>query len=147
MEHLDRNLHAKLQGMCDCYMDTDYLPELGKAVNSKGNDLEENSTKYLALAILEALTQKAKKLTIKRKENISVKVTSFDETTSLPAPTDEMATKIFEIVRSIVHLDGDSGESALAFGLRNGQLDLNVKLKKKEGKESLKIIFPELEPQ
>lgn len=146
MEKLHRNFHLKLQEMCDCYMDTDYLPELDRTVASKGGDIEENSVKYLALAILEALTQKAKKLTLKKSDKIKVKVSSFDEKIELPAPTDDMVDKIFEIMRAIIHLDDRKGESALAFGLRSGQVDLTVKLKKKEGKESLKLIFPELAP-
>ena len=144
MEKLSHNLHAKLQEMCDCYMDTDYLPELKRAVTSTADDLEENSIKYLALAILEVLTQKAGKLKIKKKDKVTVEITSSDEKITLPAPTGEMAGKIFEIVRSITHIEGDKGESELAFGLRNGRIDLTAKLSKKEGKESLKLIFPEL---
>ena len=146
MEKLNRNFHLKLQEMCECYLDTDYLPELKRAVTSEVDDLEENSIKYLALAILEALTQKAMKLTVKKKEKVKVTVSSFDEKITLPAPTSEMADKIFEITRAITHIEDAKGESQLAFGLRNGQMDLTVKLKKKGAAESLKLIFPELEP-
>ena len=146
MENLNRNLHAKLQEMCDCYMDTDFLPELESAVTAEGDDLEENSIKYLALAILESLTQKAGKLAVKKKEKVKVTISSFDEKIQLPPPTNEMADKIFEIVRSITHIEDAKGASTLAFGLRNGQIDLTVKLKKKDGKESLKLIFPDVEP-
>jgi hypothetical protein len=127
-------------------METDFLPELDKTVAGKGDDLEENSIKYLALTILEALTEKAKKLSIKKDAKVQVVVNSFDESITLPAPTAEMATKIFEIMRAITHIEEAEGESPLAFGLRNGNLDLTVKLKKKRDKESLKFIFPELEP-
>lgn len=146
MEKLNRNFHLKLQEMCDCYMDTDYLPELEKTAAYKGNDIEENSIKYLALALLEALTQKSEKLTIKKTDKVQVRVISFDEKIALPEPTNEMADKIFEIVRAITHIEDAKGESPLAFGLRNGNLDITVKLKKEEDKESLKLIFPELEP-
>ena len=133
--------------MCECYMNTDYLPELDKTVRSGGDDLEENSIKYLALAILESLTQKAEKLTIKKDDKIQVTVAAFDGKIALPAPTNEMADTIFKVIRAITHIEDAKGESPLAFGLRNGNLDLTVKLKKKENKESLKLIFPQLEPR
>jgi len=125
-------------------METDFMPELKRAANSTTDDLEENAIKYLALAILEVLTQKASKLTVKKKEIVKVKISSSDEKIMLPAPTTEIADKIFEIVRTITHIEEDKGASELAFGLRNGRIDLTVKLSKKPGKESLKLIFPEL---
>lgn len=147
MEKLDRNLHVRLQEMCDCYLETDYLPELERTVISGAQDLEENSLKYLALAILEALTQKAGKLKIKKKEEVKATISAFDEKITLPPPTKEMADQIFAIMRAITHLEDAKGESLLAFGLRSGQLEITVKLKKKEGKESLSFIFPALEPR
>ena len=144
MEKLNRNLHLKLQEMCDCYMDTDYLPELEKTVVSLGGDMEENSIKYLALSILEALTQKAGKLKLKKEDTVTVTITSVDEKIELPAPTSEMVDSIFEIMRAITHIDEAKGESLLAFGLRSGQVDITVQLKTREGKSSLKLIFPEM---
>jgi hypothetical protein len=44
----------------------------------------------------------------------------------------------------ILHFESGEGSSLLALGLRNSQLDLQVKLKEKEGKTSLKIVYPEL---
>ena len=146
MEKLNRNLHLRLQEMCDCYMETDFLPELAKTATATGGDLEENSIKYLALALLESLTQKAKKLTIKKKDTVQITVTSFDEKITLPTPTDAITDKIFAIMRGITHIEDDNGQSPLAFGLRNGNLEIMVKLKKEGDKESLKLIFPELEP-
>ena len=145
MEKLSRNLHLKLQEMCDCYMNTDYLPQLDLAVASGVDNIEENSIKYLALTILEAITQKAEKLKIKKSDKVKVTITSLDEKIKLPAPTIEMVDKIFEIVRAITHIEDAEGECQLAFGVQNEQIDLTVKLKKKGDKESLKIIFPELE--
>jgi hypothetical protein len=147
MEKLNRNLHLKLQEMCECYMNTDYLPELDKTATTGRDDLEENSIKYLALAILESLTQKAEKLIIKKQDKVEVTVVSFDGKIALPSPTNEMADTIFNVMRAITHIEDAKGESPLAFGLRNGSLDLTVKLKKKENKESLKLIFPQLEPR
>lgn len=146
MEKLNRNIHLKLQEMCECYMESDFLPELSKTAAFKGEDLEENSIKYLALAILEALTQKAGELTVAQGEEVQVTASAFDGKTIMPPPSKEMTAKIFEIIRSITHIEDANGESALAFGFRNDQLDLLVTLKKEEGKESLKIVFPELEP-
>ena len=66
------------------------------------------------------------------------------EKTSMKAPSDEMFDRIISIVRSILHLEEDKGSMPLILGLRNGQLEVQVKVERKEDKESLKMTFPDL---
>ena len=145
MEKISRNLHAKLQEMCDCYMDTDYLVEMKKPLTGQGADLEEDAIKYLALSILETLTQKAYQLSVKKKKDkLKVAIALQHEKITLPSPAHEVGGKIFDIMREITHLDKEKGECPLALGLRSGRVDLQVKMKKKGDEESMKLLFPEL---
>lgn len=145
MEKLSHNFHMKLQEMCDCYMDTDFLAEMTHSVDVPNATLEEEAIKYLALLILYTLTEKAQQLTVKKqKGTLKVTVEAEHEKKVLPPPPEEVADKIFEIIRAIMHIETDNGEMALALGLRSGQVDLQVKVKKKKDEESMKLLFPEL---
>lgn len=144
MERLIHNLHVRLQEMCDCYMDTDYLSQLERMTSRTEKDLEEEAIKYLALAIMYATTERAKKLSLKKEDKkIKIKVTTEEEI-ALPPPERDVADQIFSVMRAITHIEGEEGETELALGLRNSQLALKVKLKQKEGKQSLKFVLPEL---
>jgi hypothetical protein len=144
VENLERNYHLKLQEMCDCYMETEFRKELQHMVGIVG-DLEENSIKYLALALMCAVTEKAAKLSLKSKDGkVTVTVKSEDEKLALPAPSQPMFEKMVAIMRGILHLDEDKGKTALALGLRSGDLELQVKVERRPGKESLKFLLPPL---
>lgn len=143
MQLHDPNLHQKLIEMCDCYLDTDFPVQLRQAAAAKGRDPQEEAMKYLALALLHALTLRAEKLSFKRKkEDLSVTVTADGEKNSLPAPTPAMFGKIIEIMRAILHSEAAKEKTALALGLRGGDLELQVKVEQEGDKESLKIRFP-----
>ncbi len=145
MEVHDPSYHLKLIEMCDCYLETDYATQIQRMADAPVADLGEDAIKYLALAILYTITEKAKKLSFKRKyDKVSVTVKTDDEKLSLRPPSLELFEKIVEIVRAILHFDEDKGALPLSLGLRNGQLDVQVKMERSEDKESLKIKFPEL---
>ncbi|NIS60744.1 MAG: hypothetical protein GTO13_08605 [Proteobacteria bacterium] len=144
MERISRNYHARLQEMCDCYMETDYRKEIEKMASEDSFDVEEDALKYLALSILYATTEKAKKLSFKKKKGqrkVSVKA---EERMELPTPPGEIADKIFEIMRSITHLEEKKGREPFSLGLRDGRMELGVRVKKGDDKESLKFSFPGL---
>ena len=144
MEIADRNYHLKLQEMCDCYMDTDFKKQLHGTAGQNAADVEENAVKYLALALMYCITEKASKLTLKNKGGkVSAKIKAEEEIT-LPAPSAQQFDKIVEIFRAILHIEEDKGEMPLALGLRSGDLELLVKTKRKKGKESIKIELPAL---
>jgi hypothetical protein len=144
MEISDPNYHLKLQEMCDCYLDTDFKKKLHVMAGESAGDVDENSIKYLALAIMYSITEKASQLSLQKKEDkVSAKMKSDAEIT-LPPPSAAQFAKMVEIVRAILHIEGDKGEMPLALGLRSCDLELQVKTKRKEGKESIKIEFPAL---
>ncbi len=144
MEKISRNYHARLQEMCDCYMETDYRKEMEVMASESSVDLEEDALKYLALSILYATTDKAKKLSFKKKKGEPKVTVKAEEKMELPTPPGEIADKIFEIMRSITHLEGEKGREPFSMGLRDGRMELGVKVEKEEDKESLKFSFPGL---
>jgi len=144
MEKISRNYHARLQEMCDCYMEADYRGEMEKMTSQGSTDVEEDSLKYLALSILYATTEKAKKLSFKKKRGEPKVTVKAEEKWELPTPPGEIADKVFEIMRSITHLEGDKGKEPFSLGLRDGRMELRVKVEREEDKETLKLSFPEL---
>ena len=144
MEKISRNYHARLQEMCDCYMETDYRREMEKMASVRSLDLEEDALKYLALSILYATTERARKLSFRKKKGEPRVTVKAEEKMELPVPPGEIADKIFEVMRSITHLEGEKGREPFSLGLRDGRMELNVKVEKEDDKESLKFSFPEL---
>jgi ribosomal protein L23 len=145
MEIHDPNLHQKLIEMCDCYLETDFKVQIQEAAQSPGTDPEEDSLKYLALTIMYAITEKARKLVYKNKKGqLTVVVKGNGEKTSVKAPAPEIFARIIEIVRTILHLEEDNASMPLSLGLRNGQMEVQVKVERKDDKESLKLKFPDL---
>ncbi len=144
MERISRNYHARLQEMCDCYMETDYRKEMEVMASESSVDLEEDALKYLALSILYATTEKAEKLSFKKKKGEPKVTVKAEEKMELPTPPGEIADKIFEIMRSVTHLEGEKGREPFSLGLRDGSMELGVKVEKEEDKESLKFSFPGL---
>ncbi len=142
MDLAERNYHLKLLEMCDCYMETDFLAELRALVKEKNEDLDEGAIKFLSLGIMYAVTKQARKLSFKKKgEHVSV-IVKNDDKEALPSPPLPLYEKIDEIMRAILHLEEDKGGMPLSLGLRNGQMELQVKMERKKDKKSLKIKFP-----
>ena len=99
----------------------------------------------LALAIMYALTEKADKLNLKcKKGQVTVTMQQYGDKTALKAPSVEIFNRIVEMVRSILHLEEDKASMPLALGLRNGQVELQVKVERGSNKESLRFKFPDL---
>jgi len=145
MEIHDPNLHLKLIEMCDCYLGTDYAPTIQKVADAPSADIQEDAFRYLALALLFALTEKAHQLSIKRKKDkITVTIKHDDEKTALRPPTRIVFEKIIAIMRAIIHLDEDKGGLPLILGLKNDQLEVQVKIERTADKETLKVKFPAL---
>ena len=106
MEKLTVNRHLKLQEMCDCYLETEFLAELRHMSESPpSDDLEEEAIKYLALAIMQAITKQAAKLSLKKKGDAITVSVKDKEKEILPPPADAVFGKIIEIVRAILHIE------------------------------------------
>jgi hypothetical protein len=145
MEIHDPNLHLKLIEMCDCYLETDFKGQIQRLATAPGDDVDEESVKYLALAIMYALTEKARKLVFKCKNGqMTVLLKGEGGKISMKAPSLEIFNRVVAIMRTILHLEEDKASMALSLGLRNGQVDVQVKVERGDNKESLKLTFPDL---
>lgn len=145
MEIHDPNLHLKLMEMCDCYLGTDYAATIQKVADAPSADTQEDALRYLALALLYTLTEEAHQLSLKQKKGkITVTIKHDDEKIALRPPTRPVFEKIIAIMRGILHLEEDKGGMPLTLGLKNDQIEVQVKVERTADKETLKVKFPEL---
>ena len=136
-----QNLHLKVQEMCDCYATNDPLKEMSTVKDDQ--DQDESALKWLALAALHGVNNNAKEISISRSKDGRINVTAKYRETELPSPGEAVGTKIFEAVSGITHLEGGKGKTPLALGIRNDSIELQVKVKQKEGRQRISIKFPE----
>jgi len=135
-----RNLHLKVQELCDCYAATDPLKEMSAVAAAK--DVEEAALKWLALAALHGVNDGAKEITLRRDAGGRVTVTAEYREKELPSPGKDVGGRIMAAVREITHIEGDKGRTLLALGLRNDSLELTVKVKGEGDTEKITIEFP-----
>lgn len=133
-----RNLHLKVQEMCDCYASTDPLKSMSQMVDE--SDAEEAAVKWIALATLHGINSNAKKINISQSGD-SVTVTAEYRQTELPAPNEAIAQKIMSVIREITHIDADKGELPLSLGVSGSSIDIDVKVKSKKEKNSVTLKF------
>ncbi len=142
MEKIKLNYHLKLQEMCDCYMETDFLAAMQSMAGAASKDIEEDAIKYLALSIMFAITEKAEKLAFEKKgEELKAKIKNGSKQ-KLPVPSAEILDKVFAIMRSILHIETDRGELDFSLGLRSGEVNVKIKIEREGAEQSLKIKFP-----
>jgi hypothetical protein len=134
------SIHKSVQEMCDCFATTDPLQEMSKIKNDSGN--KDAAVKWLALAALHGVNQNAEKISIFRGEDGRVKVLAEYRVAELPSPGSETGEKVFEALREMTHIETDKVKTALALGIRDSSLDLNVTIKKKKDHERITIQFP-----
>ena len=135
------NLHLKVQELCDCYATSDPLKEM-----SKKDDAEtglDGALKWLALAALHGVNNNAKKISVRQASDGTVSVTAEYRDTELPSLEPEVATQIFEAIRSITHIEEKKGKTTLALGIRDSSMDLKVSVKDKDDHKKISIKFPE----
>jgi hypothetical protein len=135
-----RNVHLKVQELCDCYATNDPLKEMS-VVKDDANQ-EEAALKWLALASLHGVNSNAREVTLTRSRNGDVRVTARYRETDLPSPGSDVGAKIMEAVREVTHIEGGKGKSPLALGIRNDSIELQVKMKTKDDGEKITIKFP-----
>ena len=135
-----RNLHLKVQELCDCYATNDPLKEM--SVVKDDADKDEAAVKWLALAALHGVNNNAEEVTVTREAGGQVKVTAKYRESELPSPGKKVGNKIFDAVREITHIEKGKGKSPLALGIRNDSLELQVRFKSKKDKERVTLRFP-----
>ncbi len=136
-----RNVHLKVQELCDCYATNDPLKEMSVVKNDE--DKDEAALKWLALAALHGVGHNAKEITVSRSADGDVKVTAKYHESELPSPGSEIGSKIIEAVREMTHIETKKGKSPLALGIRNDSVELKVTLKEKDDGEKVTLKFPE----
>ena len=135
-----RNIHLKVQELCDCYATTDPLQEMSRL--AEDDDKAEGALKWLALAALHGVNSNASKITIRKRPGQDIRVTAEYRLAELPSPGDAVGEHIFSAVRDVTHIEEAKGKSMLALGLRDSSVDLHVKVKSKNGEEKISIKFP-----
>ena len=136
-----RNIHLKVQELCDCYATNDPLKEMSEI--KADSDQDEAAAKWLALAALHGVTDNAKEVSITRSPDGNIKVTAKYRESELPSPGAEIGEKIMNAVREITHIEGGKGKSPLALGIREDSIELKIKMKSKDEGERVTIKFPE----
>ena len=135
-----RNVHLKVQELCDCYATNDPLKEMSVVKNGPYKD--EAALKWLALASLHGVNNNAKEVSITRSKDGEVRVTAKYRESELPSPGSDVGAKIMEAVREVTHIEGDEGKTPLSLGIRNDSIELRVKMKTKGDREKVTIKFP-----
>jgi len=136
-----RNLHLKVQEMCDCYATTDPLKSMSQMVNEA--DTEEAAVKWLALAALHGINANAKNITLFQAGDGSVRVVAEYRPADLPAPSKAIAEKVMAVVREITHIEDAKGKLPLSLGIRDSSVDIEVKVKSKGGEDRIGLKFGE----
>lgn len=135
-----RNVHLKVQELCDCYATTDPLKEMSKIKNDA--DTDEAALKWLALAALHGVNSNAEKIAISRSADGNVTVRAAYRESELPTPGAAVGQKVLQAVREITHLAEDKGKLPLALGIRDSSIEVTMAVKAKDGKEKVTISFP-----
>ncbi len=132
--------HKKVQEMIDCYATKNPLKEMSKIQNEK--DIPEASIKWLALASLHGINMNASEIKIKKSSEGEIKIVAKYRQVELPSPGTAAGNKIIQDIRDITHLEGDNGESMLSLGVREGTVDIKVKVSKDYDGEDAVLLFP-----
>ena len=134
-----RNLHLKVQEMCDCYATSDPLSSMAQMAGESGS--EESAVKWLALTALHGINANAKNITLFFAGNGTVRVVAEYHPTDLPAPSKATAEKIMETIREITHIEDPKGKLPLSLGIRDSSIDIEVKVKSEGDEGMVKLKF------
>ncbi len=139
--------HLRLQQQIDCQLEVTPRPTLEaweKAgwKDAPGTDVDESPLKYMALVLLDAIEERAPRLSIDRDEGVTV----FSESTySLPKAPPHIIARGLEILREITGLEGPVGQGRLALGIRSDSLELIIQ--KDAGKHIINIPGIDQDPR
>ena len=135
-----RSVHLKVQEHADCFATADPLKEM--SLLKRESDAGEAALKWLALAVLHGVNDSAKRITLTRAPDGSVTVTAKYRAVELPSPGPEIGARIVEAAREIGHFEEAGGRTPLAVGIRDGGLELDIRMEAGEDGETVTIKFP-----
>lgn len=120
--------HLRLQQQIDCQLEAKPRPTLEaweKAgwKDEPGTDVDESPLKYMALVLLDAIEERAPRLSIEKDQGVTV---FADSTYTLPKAPPQIIARGLEILREITGLEGPKGQGTLALGIRNDSLEIIV---------------------
>jgi len=120
--------HLRLQQQIDCQLEVTPRPTLeawerAGWKDEPGADLDESPLKYMALVLLDAIEERAPRLSIDKDQGVKV---FADSTYTLPKAPAHIIARGLEILREITGLEGPAGQGKLALGIRNDSLDLII---------------------
>ena len=135
------SLHRKVQELVDCFATTDPLKEM--SILKTEENQEDAPLKWLALSVLHGINAGASEISFTRSGDGKVRVLAKYREAELPAPGPVMGEKVLESVRQITHVEGDKGKTILAMGVRDGSVELDLKIKRDKDGEKMTIKFPD----
>jgi hypothetical protein len=134
-------LHRKVQELVDCFATSDPLREMSMLKNEEAE--EEAPLKWLAFSVLHGINAGAKEISVVKSADGGVRVFAEYWKAELPTPGSTIGEGIFEALRRISHLEGDEGKTDLAMGVRDGSVDLGLRIERDENREKITLRFPE----
>ena len=136
-----RNIHLKIQELCDCYATNDPLREMS-TISSEMNS-EDAALKWLALAALHGINAGAKTISLTRTQDGMASVTAMYREHKLPSPGNAVGKGVISALRELTHINDRTGQLELALGVRDSQANLEVKIESDIDKERIIIDFKE----
>jgi hypothetical protein len=120
--------HARLQQQIDCQLEVkprmalEYWEKSGWE-DVPGSDVDESPIKYMSLCLLDAIEEKAARITLDKDKGVTV---HGDSSYSLPKAPPHIIARGLEILREITGLQGPSGRATLCLGIRNDSVELTI---------------------
>jgi hypothetical protein len=120
--------HLRLQQQIDCQLEIKPRNALEKWEKSgwteePGTDADEAPLKYMALVLLEAIEERAVRLSVDKDKGVTV---FGDSTYTLPKAPGHFIARGLEIMREISGLEGPAGRGVLSLGIRNDSVEVII---------------------
>jgi hypothetical protein len=120
--------HLRLQQQVDCQLET--TPRTALEAWAKngwndepGTDADESPLKYVALVLLDAIEERAVRLTVDKDQGVTV---YGDATYTLPKAPAHTIARGLEIVREITGMEGGTAKGTLSLGIRGDGLEVII---------------------
>jgi hypothetical protein len=120
--------HLRLQQQIDCQLEIKPRPVLEQWEKNgwkeePGTDGDEAPLRYLALVLLDAIEERATRITLDKDAGVTVHA---DSSYFLPQAPSSYIARGLELLREATGMQGGSGEGRLALGIRNDSLELII---------------------